>query len=158
MRSCTRRSSTLTSASSTRWQRDVAATCTWRAAAWKSTVLRSRRATPRKWRTRRRSSLRRAVAPKCWCSISTEDGGKEMESTKDGAALVGRIVLAAMFVASGFSKLAGFGGTVGYIASKGLPMPEVLAMITILIELGAGLAIVFGWKTRWAALAFVVFP
>jgi len=79
-----------------------------------------------------------------------------MESTKDGAALIGRIFLAAMFVFSGFSKIMGFSGTVGYIASKGLPLPEVLAAIAILIELGAGLAIVFGWKTRWAALAFVV--
>ncbi len=80
-----------------------------------------------------------------------------MESTKDGAALLGRILLAAMFVVAGFNKIIGFGGTVGYIASKGLPMPEVLAIIAILIELGGGLAIVFGWKTRWAALAFVVF-
>jgi len=80
-----------------------------------------------------------------------------MESTKDGAALIGRILLAAMFVFSGFNKILGFGGTVGYIASKGLPVPEVLATIAILIELGGGLLIAFGWKARWAALAFAVF-
>jgi putative oxidoreductase len=80
-----------------------------------------------------------------------------MDSTKDGAALIGRILLAAMFVISGFNKIIGFDGTVGYIASMGLPLPEVLASIAILIELGAGLLIVFGWKTRWAALAFIVF-
>jgi len=76
---------------------------------------------------------------------------------KDLAVLVGRILLAAMFVISGYGKLTGFDGTVGYIASKGLPMPQILAAVAILIELGGGLAIVMGWKTRWAALAFVVF-
>jgi len=80
-----------------------------------------------------------------------------MNVQKDWAALLGRIILAVMFVVSGFGKLTGFDGTVGYIASKGLPMPQVLAAIAILIELGGGLAIVIGWKTRWAALAFIVF-
>lgn len=76
---------------------------------------------------------------------------------KDWAALLGRIVLAFMFVYSGYGKLTGFDGTVGYIASKGLPMPQVLAGIAILIELGGGLLIVFGLKTRWAAVAFIAF-
>jgi putative oxidoreductase len=76
---------------------------------------------------------------------------------KDLAALIGRILLAVMFVLSGYGKLTGFDGAVGYISSKGLPMPQVLAAIAILIELGGGLAIIIGWKTRWAALAFIVF-
>ena len=76
---------------------------------------------------------------------------------KDLLALIGRILLAAMFVISGYGKLTGFDGTVGYIASKGLPMPQLLAALAILIELGGGLAIIIGWKTRWAALAFIVF-
>ena len=76
---------------------------------------------------------------------------------KDWLALLGRILLAAMFVISGYGKLTGFDGTVGYIASKGMPMPQVLAIIAIVIELGGGLALVIGWKTRWVALAFVVF-
>lgn len=41
--------------------------------------------------------------------------------------LIGRILLAAIFVMSGISKLTGFSGTVGYVASKGLPVPEMLA-------------------------------
>jgi len=80
-----------------------------------------------------------------------------MTVQKDWAALLGRIVLAVIFVVSGFGKLTGFDGTVGYIAGKGLPVPQLLAAVSILIELGAGLAIVIGWKTRWAALAFIVF-
>jgi putative oxidoreductase len=80
-----------------------------------------------------------------------------MNAQKDWAALLGRILLALMFVISGYGKLTGFDGTAGYIGSKGLPMPQVLAAIAVLIELGAGLAIIVGWKTRWAALAFIVF-
>jgi len=80
-----------------------------------------------------------------------------MNGQKDWAALLGRILLAVMFVISGFGKITGFEGTAGYIASKGLPLPQVLAVIAILIEFAGGLAIVAGWKTRWAALAFIVF-
>lgn len=80
-----------------------------------------------------------------------------MNVQKDWPALLGRILIAVMFVISGFGKLTGFDGTVGYIASKGLPLPQVLAAIAILIELGGGLALILGWKTRWAALAFIVF-
>lgn len=80
-----------------------------------------------------------------------------MNVHKDWAALLGRIALAAIFVLSGYGKLTGFDGTVGYIGSKGLPMPQVLAGIAILIELGGGLALIVGWKVRWVAVAFIVF-
>ena len=71
--------------------------------------------------------------------------------------LLGRILLAAIFISSGFSKITGFEGTVGYIASKGLPMPQVLALGAIVVELGGGLMLLIGWKTRWAAAALLVF-
>jgi putative oxidoreductase len=73
------------------------------------------------------------------------------------AALVGRILLAVIFITSGFSKIGGFEGTAGYIASKGLPLPQVLAAATILVELGGGILLVLGWKARWAALAIAGF-
>lgn len=72
-------------------------------------------------------------------------------------ALVGRMLLGVLFVISGWEKLTAFAGTAGYIASKGLPMPEVLAAIAIVIELGGGLALLVGFKARWAALAMAVF-
>jgi putative oxidoreductase len=80
-----------------------------------------------------------------------------MNGQKDAAALVGRILLAAIFVTSGFSKLTDFGGTAGNIASEGVPLPDVATAISIVIELGGGLAILAGWMTRWVALAIVVF-
>lgn len=72
-------------------------------------------------------------------------------------ALIGRILLALLFITSGFSKIGGFGGTAGYIASKGLPMASLIAALTILVELGGGLAVAFGFLTRWAALALAIF-
>jgi putative oxidoreductase len=80
-----------------------------------------------------------------------------MNEQKDWSALVGRILLSILFIISGFEKISGFEGTVGTIAGHGLPMPQVLAAGAIAIELGGGLAVLAGWKTRWVALALIVF-
>jgi putative oxidoreductase len=71
--------------------------------------------------------------------------------------LLGRILIALIFVIAGFGKIGGFAGTVGYIASKGLPLPQVVAVLTICIEIGGGLALMFGFHTRWAAFGLAVF-
>lgn len=71
--------------------------------------------------------------------------------------LVGRILIALLFVPAGFSKITGFSGAVGYIASKGLPMPQVLAAVTVVVEIGAGLALLIGLQARWAATVLFVF-
>ena len=73
------------------------------------------------------------------------------------APLIGRLLIALIFVFAGFGKISGFEGTVGYIASKGLPLPQLLAIGAIIVEFGGGLALAAGWKTRWAALALFVF-
>lgn len=80
-----------------------------------------------------------------------------MTATKDTAALIGRILLALMFLTAGFSKIGGFEGTAGYIASKGLPLPQVGAAIAIVVEVIAGIMLIVGWKARWAALALAIF-
>ena len=71
--------------------------------------------------------------------------------------LVGRILLAWIFVTAGYGKIVGYAGTVGYIASQGVPYPSVAAAIAIVIELGGGLLLIAGWKARWAAAAIFVF-
>ena len=71
--------------------------------------------------------------------------------------LVGRILLAALFLPAGLSKIGGFAGTTGYIGSVGLPFPEFAAVLAIVVELGGGLALLLGWGTRWAALALAGF-
>jgi putative oxidoreductase len=80
-----------------------------------------------------------------------------MNANRDVAALVGRILLASLFVWSGIGKITGFAGNAGFIASKGLPMAELLTVAAIVGELGGGLAIIAGWKVRWSALALIAF-
>ena len=74
----------------------------------------------------------------------------------DTAALIGRILLTILFIKSGWGKIEGFEQTAGMMASKGLPMAEVLLVITIFLELVGGLLIVIGYKARWAALGLAL--
>ena len=71
--------------------------------------------------------------------------------------LLGRILIASLFVPFGIGKIFGFSGTVGYIASKNLPLPQVAAAGTIFVEVAVGLALLVGFKTRYAALILAVF-
>lgn len=80
-----------------------------------------------------------------------------MAGVNDALLAAGRIVLAVIFVMSGLEKFMDLGATAGAIASKGLPMPSVLAALAAATELGGGLLIVVGWQTRWAALALAIF-
>src|SRR5476651_1848434 len=73
------------------------------------------------------------------------------------AALFGRIFLAVIFILSGFGKITGYDGTAAYMASKGLPMISVLLPLTILTELGGGIALAAGFKARWVALLLAGF-
>jgi putative oxidoreductase len=71
--------------------------------------------------------------------------------------LVGRILLAQIFIVSGWGKVTGFAGTAAYMAGKGMPLAEFFAVGAILLELGGGIALILGWQARWAALAILVF-
>jgi putative oxidoreductase len=79
------------------------------------------------------------------------------EAVKTYGPLAGRILLALLFVISGFGKITGFEGTVGYIAAKGLPLPQLGAVLAIVVELGAGILLVVGWQARWAATVLFLF-
>ncbi len=76
---------------------------------------------------------------------------------QDSLALVGRILIALLFIPAGFGKLMGFAGTVGYISSVGLPLPQVGAAIAVIVELGLGLLLLAGFKTRPVALILALF-
>ena len=76
---------------------------------------------------------------------------------QDAVALLGRILLAALFVPAGFGKISGFEGTVGYIGSVGLPLPALGAVVAIVVELGLGLLLLVGFKTRLSAIVLVLF-
>ncbi len=78
-------------------------------------------------------------------------------SLQNPLTLVGRVLLALLFLPAGIAKIGGFAGTVGYIASKGLPLPSVGAVIAIVVEVVGGLALIAGFGTRWAALVLAGF-
>jgi putative oxidoreductase len=80
-----------------------------------------------------------------------------MSTFQNAYALIGRLLIALLFVPAGLSKIGGFDGTVGYIASKGLPAPTLGAVIAILVEVGLGLALAFGFKARASALVLAIF-
>lgn len=71
--------------------------------------------------------------------------------------LIGRICLAWLFVPAGWGKIGGYSGTVGYAASAGLPFPSVMVAIALVIELVCGIALLVGYKARWAAAVLALF-
>ena len=71
--------------------------------------------------------------------------------------VIGRVLLAAIFIISGLGKLAAPAATMGYIASTGLPFAPLALAIAIGVELGGGLLLVLGVKTRLVAAGLAVF-
>lgn len=71
--------------------------------------------------------------------------------------LAARLLFVVMFLPAGIGKLTGFSGTVGYIASVGLPLPSVGAVLALVVEIAGSLALLAGFGTRIAALALAVF-
>ncbi len=70
--------------------------------------------------------------------------------------LVGRVLIGLLFLA-GAMKFMNIAGTTAYIASVGLPMASALFWLSTLLEVGAALALIFGFKTRLAAWALFVY-
>jgi putative oxidoreductase len=79
----------------------------------------------------------------------------QSETTRDAAALVGRLLLAALFLLEGWSKLRGYGPAAAYM--ERFSVPGLLLPAVILMEVGGGALLVIGWQTRLAALALAVF-
>ncbi len=75
----------------------------------------------------------------------------------DSLALAGRVLIAAIFVLAGAGKLTDPAGTISYIESAGLPLPQVAYAGTVAVELIAGLALIVGFRVRTAALALAAF-
>jgi len=78
--------------------------------------------------------------------------GGSYDRTRDFGALAGRVMLALIFVLSGFRKLIGPAVTMKMMAAHGLPLVSAAFAVTILIEFGCGLLLMVGYKARWAAL------
>lgn len=79
------------------------------------------------------------------------------QSVQSFAALAGRILIAAIFVISGFNKLGNFSGTAAFMSGAGLPAADILLVLTLLIEIGGGLMIFLGLYTQSIALLMFLF-
>jgi putative oxidoreductase len=74
-----------------------------------------------------------------------------MNSTNDITTLAGRILIAVIFLISGFFKVGGYAQIVAYATAVHLPAPGVAIAVAAAVELAGGLAILAGFKTRLAA-------
>lgn len=68
-----------------------------------------------------------------------------------------RAALGLLFLVSGLGKISAFAGVAGWMASAGLPFASALLVLTIVVEVGGGLALVAGFQVRWAALLLALF-
>lgn len=79
-------------------------------------------------------------------------------ATNDILLLIGRLILAAMFVISGWGKLTNIDGFATYLTNRvGLPAGYPLAVLAAVVEFLGAVAVIVGVKTRWAALSLVIF-
>ncbi len=71
--------------------------------------------------------------------------------------LIARILLSIIFTVAGFAKLSAIAGTASFMASKGIPMSGILVYGVIAGEILGGLAVLFGFMTRWACWGLAAF-
>lgn len=71
--------------------------------------------------------------------------------------LIGRLLVAALFLPFGLNAIMNFQSTVNYITSNHIPFPQIDAAIAIVFEVGFAALLLVGYKTRWAALALILF-
>lgn len=70
---------------------------------------------------------------------------------------LGRILLASIFLISGITKAADPAGTIGYIASAGLPLPQLAFGTAVVVEIAGSVLLVLGWRVRLVAAALALF-
>lgn len=82
---------------------------------------------------------------------------RKLSAYNDIALLVGRILIAALFLLAAYGKLKGIGGTVGYLTRLGVPAPGAMAYVVAAFEAIVGILLVVGYQTRCVALAVAAF-
>jgi len=80
-----------------------------------------------------------------------------LEQRKDAFLLTSRVLMMVLFVLFGWRKLANFSGTVAYMTTTGAPMPDLVAVTAIVIEVGFGLALLVGFRTLPFALLLAIY-
>jgi len=72
-------------------------------------------------------------------------------------ALIGRILLGAVFILSGLGKLGAPGPVQGYIAAVGLPAPLLAYVVALVVEVGGGALLLLGYRTKAVAAVLAAF-
>jgi putative oxidoreductase len=85
----------------------------------------------------------------------TEEKSMNQSTLTAASQVVGRVLMSAIFIMAGISKLGAYTATQGYMESMGVP--GVLLPLVILLELGGGLAVLLGWQTRISAFLLAGF-
>jgi len=78
-------------------------------------------------------------------------------TTSNKTFAMGRVLLGALFFISAINKILGFSFVSGWMASAGLPMSDLLLVLTIAIEMIGGLMLITGWHARYAAVGLAIF-
>lgn len=78
-------------------------------------------------------------------------------NTDDVLALVGRLFLAIIFLASAFGKVTNFDGTLQFMEVHGMPAATLLCVSAIVVEATGSVSLILGYKTRWGAAALAGF-
>lgn len=74
----------------------------------------------------------------------------------NAVALLGRLLMSAIFIEGGITKLVTPGATIGMMSHYGLPIPAAAYIVAVLVELLGGIAVLIGWRTKWAGLVLAV--
>ncbi|MTD27546.1 DoxX family protein [Erwinia sorbitola] len=78
-----------------------------------------------------------------------------MKKLEDTGFVVARLMMVILFIVAGYGKLTNYAGTQEFMASMGIP--SIFVPLTVLLEFGGGLAILFGFFTRTTALITAIF-
>jgi putative oxidoreductase len=83
--------------------------------------------------------------------------GSTMDNLKTYLAPLARLLMSSLFIWAGVGKLMDPGATAKYFASVNVPIPEVAVWVVLIVELVAGIALLVGFKARWAGAVLAIF-
>jgi putative oxidoreductase len=76
---------------------------------------------------------------------------------KNIAPLIGRILIAIIFLFSGIHKIMDPAGTKQFMTAYGMPLVGLFFIGAVIFEIGGGLSLLLGFKARWGAIALIIF-
>jgi len=74
-----------------------------------------------------------------------------MNYLENACLLLGRLLMGMYFILPGISKITDYEGTSAYMVAHDVPFIPVLLVVTIVLQLGAGAAVIVGFQGKWAA-------